>query len=94
MYEKQLEESRLAGKLQNIQVAFSREGTKQYVCDLISNDGQWLAGVLIRGGVLMICGSLAMQKDVMDLLENICQAKSGTSTSFYQSRNQIRTDCY
>ena len=94
LYEDLLEQSRTKGKIQDIHLALSREGDKQYVYDLIKNDGDWLAGVLNRGGVLMICGSLAMQKDVMDVLENICQAKNGNSISYYQSRNQIRTDCY
>lgn len=94
MYETLLEESKSAGKLQNIHLALSREGNKQYVCDLINKEGDWLADVLSRGGVIMICGSLTMQKDVIDQLENICQAKKGISVSFYQSLEQIRTDCY
>jgi sulfite reductase (NADPH) flavoprotein alpha-component len=94
MYETLLEESRAAGKIQHIQLAFSREGNKQYVSDLIKKDADWLADVLSRGGVIMICGSLTMQKDVMDQLENICQAKMGVSISLYQSLGQIRSDCY
>lgn len=94
LYEPLLEESKSKGKLQNIYLALSREGEKQYVYNLINNDADWLAGVLNRGGVLMICGSLAMQKDVMGVLENICRDKNGKSISYYQSRNQIRTDCY
>jgi sulfite reductase (NADPH) flavoprotein alpha-component len=94
MYETFLDSSQAEGKLQYIQLALSREGNKQYVYDLINRDADWLADVLSRGGVIMICGSLTMQKDVMDQLENICQAKRGVGISLYQSLGQIRTDCY
>lgn len=94
MYENFLEESRADRKLVQLHTAFSREGNKQYVSDLISRDGDFVAGVLNKGGVIMICGSLAMQKDVIELLENICQEKTGRSLTFYQSHHQIRTDCY
>ncbi len=94
MYQSFLEENQMAQKLAQLHPAFSREGEKQYVSDLIKRDADLMARVLHTGGVLMICGSLAMQKDVIELLETICQAKSGTSVSFYQSHNQIRTDCY
>ncbi|RZA03756.1 MAG: FAD-binding oxidoreductase [Sphingobacteriaceae bacterium] len=93
-YETFLDSSQTQGKVQYIQLALSREGNKQYVYDLVNRDGSWLAQLLGRGGVIMICGSLAMQKDVMEALENICQTENATSVSFYQSRNQIRTDCY
>ncbi|WEK21057.1 MAG: PepSY domain-containing protein [Candidatus Pedobacter colombiensis] len=94
MYRDLLQESTATGKLKQAHTAFSREGEKQYVSHLINRDADIIADALRNGGVLMICGSLAMQKDVMDVLENICQTKAGTSLSFYQSRDQIRTDCY
>lgn len=93
-YETFLDSSQAEGKVQYIQLALSREGNKQYVYDLINKDADWLADVLSRGGVIMICGSLAMQKDVMAQLDNICQDKKDTSISLYQSLGQIRTDCY
>jgi len=94
MYQVLLGKNHAAGNLINLNVAFSREGERQYVSDLISKDADRIAAILNKGGILMICGSLAMQKDVMQLLETICQAQAGTSLSYYQSRDQIRTDCY
>ncbi|MBW4888762.1 PepSY domain-containing protein [Mucilaginibacter sp. HMF5004] len=94
MYQNLLEESREAGKLDKLSIAFSREGSRQYVGDLIANDADIIAAVLKKGGVLMICGSLTMQKDVMRLLETICITKTDKGLSFYQSHNQVRTDCY
>jgi len=94
MYSELIDDSRIAGKIININVALSREGEKQYVSHLVLRDANFVANVLTKGGVLMLCGSLAMQKDVMKLLESICLTKTGKSISYYQSHNQIRTDCY
>ncbi|WP_442587547.1 PepSY domain-containing protein [Pedobacter sp. AW31-3R] len=94
MYKSFLEENQVTKKLVQLHPAFSREGNKQYVSDLIRRDADGIANALNRGGVIMICGSLAMQKDVVELLETICGEKTGNSLTFYQSRNQIRTDCY
>jgi sulfite reductase (NADPH) flavoprotein alpha-component len=93
-YETYLEETKAQHKLLNLHPAFSREVSKQYVSDLIKRDADLIANLLKRGGVIMICGSLAMLKDVMDILEDICQAQTGKGISFYQSHNQILTDCY
>jgi len=94
IYKDFLEASQTGQKLTNLHVAYSREGNKQYVSNLLANDADFIANVLIRKGVLMICGSLAMQKDVIDLLETICQTKLGKSVSVYQSHSQILMDCY
>jgi sulfite reductase (NADPH) flavoprotein alpha-component len=93
-YQDLLLESKATGRLRRHNIAFSREGKKQYVSDLIKNDATFVADVLERGGVLMICGSLAMQKDVLELLETICSEKTEKTLSYYRSRDQIRTDCY
>lgn len=89
-----LEESRSAKKLTTLHVAYSRENGKQYVSNLLARDAEFIANTLMMSGVLMICGSLAMQKDVLALLETICQTKLGKSVSVYQSHGQILMDCY
>jgi len=94
MYHEFLGEKLDSKNLTKLHTAFSRDGEKQYVSDLIAADKASIAAVLNRGGVIMICGSLAMQKDVIELLDTICQAQMGVSVSFYQSHHQIRTDCY
>jgi sulfite reductase (NADPH) flavoprotein alpha-component len=93
-YQPLLEESMLAQKVQNLCPAFSREGEKQYVSDLIHRDSSVIADVLTKSGAIMICGSLAMQKDVMEMLETICQVNLKQSLSHFESRGQILTDCY
>ncbi|WP_026997921.1 PepSY domain-containing protein [Flectobacillus major] len=81
-------------QLQQLHIALSREGTKQYVGDLVKRDAQQFAEVLQNKGVIMICGSLAMQKDVVEVLDIICQEKIGKSVSYFQSHGQILMDCY
>lgn len=93
-YQAFLEENQAANKVVNLYAAFSREGKKQYVSDLIDRDAALIAEVLVRKGVVMICGSLAMQKDVLALLERICQEATGKGVSHFQSHDQILTDCY
>ena len=94
LYEPLLSANIAIRQLNDVQVAFSREGEKRYVSDLVARDVNSIAGLLGRGGVLMICGSLAMQKDVFELIDAVCLATSGKGTSYYQSHEQIRTDCY
>ncbi|MVN91977.1 PepSY domain-containing protein [Mucilaginibacter aquatilis] len=93
-YKAVLNQGKAAGKLQHLRVALSREGNKQYVSDLIARDPDFMVNVLSTKGTIMICGSLAMQRDVMDVLEGICKTKTGKGISYYQSHNQILTDCY
>lgn len=81
-------------KLSRLQVAYSREGEKQYVKDLLAKDAVFISHTLENKGVIMICGSLAMQNDVLELLETICVNRTGKSISFYQARKQVLTDCY
>jgi len=89
-----LTEMHTHAKVSDLKIAFSREGNKQYVSDLIRAEANFVAESLTQSAVVMICGSLAMQKDIVQILEEICQEKTGHPLSFYQSRNQVLTDCY
>ncbi len=81
-------------KLKSLHIAYSREGEKQYVRDLLERDSLLIADVLANKGVIMICGSLAMQNGVVELLESICQTNLGKSVSYFQSHSQVLMDCY
>jgi sulfite reductase (NADPH) flavoprotein alpha-component len=94
VYRAFLEANKSVGQLQDLHVSYSREGNKQYVTDSLARDADFIANVLLTKGVLMLCGSLAMQKDVLNLLETICQDKLGHPLSHYQSHGQILMDCY
>jgi sulfite reductase (NADPH) flavoprotein alpha-component len=81
-------------KLSKLHVAYSREGEKQYVKHLLERDAEFVFQTLINKGILMLCGSLAMQNDVIELLEVICQGRTGKSISYFQSHGQLLMDCY
>ncbi len=94
IYEQFLHENLSVQKLTQLHVAYSREGKKHYVSDLVTRDANLIANTLATGGIIMICGSLAMQKDILDLLESICLKQLGKGVSYYQSRSQVLMDCY
>ena len=81
-------------KLTQLHIAFSRQGQKQYVKDLIERDAEAFAEALENKGVIMLCGSLSMQKSVIASLEIICQKKNNKPVSYYQSHGQLLMDCY
>jgi sulfite reductase (NADPH) flavoprotein alpha-component len=94
LYQDMLEENLNNHQLTALHLAHSREDQKQYVKDLISRDKEFVAETLQNGGVIMICGSLAMQKDLIEMFEVICQAHHQQSVSHYQAHEQILMDCY
>lgn len=94
IYQPFLDEHKYSGQLNGLNLALSREGEKQYVSDLLAGDALLITDTLKGGGVLMLCGSLSMQKDVLNVLENICNSHTGRELSYYQSHGQILMDCY
>ncbi|KAA6438236.1 FAD-binding oxidoreductase [Dyadobacter flavalbus] len=94
LYKNALDRNLADKKLSSLHVAFSREGEKQYVRDLLARDEAFLMDVLSREGVIMLCGSLSMQNNVVALLEEICQKHLEKSVSYFQSRSQVLMDCY
>lgn len=89
-----LNNEQITGKIDRISLALSREENKQYVSDQLAADRQFVAETLVKGGFIMLCGSLAMQKDVLGLLEFICTEHTPHQLSWYQSRGQLLMDCY
>ncbi|WP_121330306.1 MULTISPECIES: PepSY domain-containing protein [unclassified Flavobacterium] len=81
-------------QLNDFHLALSRESNQFYVMDLIKRDADFFTDLLQQNGVIMICGSLAMQKDVESILDNLCQAKKMKSISEYKENGQLLTDCY
>jgi sulfite reductase (NADPH) flavoprotein alpha-component len=81
-------------RLQSLHIAYSRGEKPQYVMELIREDAHYFADLLENEGVIMICGSLKMQKDVELLLDELCVLRNGKTLGFYKSRNQLMTDCY
>jgi sulfite reductase (NADPH) flavoprotein alpha-component len=81
-------------KLQSFHLALSREKEHFYVMDLIKRDADFFIHLLQQGGVIMICGSLAMQKDVEAILDKLCTERKTNSIAHYRENGQLLTDCY
>ncbi|WP_420571325.1 PepSY domain-containing protein [Kordia sp.] len=82
-------------QLTNFHVAYSQENaTKQYVQDLISEQRDFIANVLKNEGVIMICGAVAMQHQVLDILEEIVTSKLQVPLSDFEHMEQLKMDCY
>jgi sulfite reductase (NADPH) flavoprotein alpha-component len=62
--------------------------------DLIKRETDFFIDLLQHGGVIMICGSLAMQKDVEAILDKLCDERKIKSMLEYKNNGQLLTDCY
>nr|WP_315202768.1 PepSY domain-containing protein [uncultured Flavobacterium sp.] len=80
-------------QLQSFHLALSREMNHDYVMNLIKRDAVFFIDLLTHGGVVMICGSLAMQKDVEFALDEIL-SQTALNISDYKAKGQVVTDCY
>jgi sulfite reductase (NADPH) flavoprotein alpha-component len=81
-------------KLTSFHLALSREAEHIYVMDLIKRDAAFFIDLLQQGGVIMICGSLAMQNDVEAILNELCLERNINNLYDYKKNGQLLTDCY
>ncbi|MDO4228203.1 MAG: PepSY domain-containing protein [Capnocytophaga sp.] len=81
-------------KLTDLHLAFSQAENKCYVQDVVTTQAKFFANLLKNNGVIMICGSVAMQKGVTEVLEEICKKHLQKPLSYFQNRKQFRMDCY
>lgn len=93
-FEKQLIKNILESKLSRYHIAFSQEGNRCHVMDLIRNETANFAEILLSGGIIMICGSLAMQRDVEAVIEEICTDYNLSDLAYYKGNGQVLGDCY
>ena len=49
---------------------------------------------LKNGAVIMICGSLSMQRDVLAVVDAVCSEHSNLDSAALTERGQILSDCY
>lgn len=80
-------------QLESFHLALSREMNHDYVMNLIKRDAKFFINLLKQGGVIMICGSLAMQKDVELAIDKLL-ATTAMTISDYKANGQVLTDCY
>lgn len=94
LYQESIEPLQTQGRVQSVKLAFSRQGERQYVQELIKADSALVTGLLADGHVIMICGGLSMQKGVEAVLDEACHSILGKALSHYAENEQIKADCY
>ncbi|WP_178985602.1 PepSY domain-containing protein [Winogradskyella helgolandensis] len=95
LYAGLLEEAKKQDKLNQLQTAFSQEqAEKIYVQDLLIQNKEFIAKHFQQNGVVMICGSIAMQSRVLEVLNNITTEQLNKPVSTFESNGQIKMDCY
>lgn len=92
LYESKLQENINSEKLRSLNLAYSQQDERLYVQHLLKRDGEKIANHIENNSNVMICGSLAMYKDVMEILNDICLEFNKKSLSHYSK--QIKADCY
>ncbi|MFT4848140.1 MAG: sulfite reductase (NADPH) flavoprotein alpha-component [Sediminicola sp.] len=76
------------------QVALSQIKDKMYVQDLLLKQQTEVISTLKNGGVIMLCGSIAMQYSVLDTLEEITTTNLQQPLSYFENNGQLLMDCY
>ncbi|HLU87992.1 MAG TPA: PepSY domain-containing protein [Taishania sp.] len=94
LYKQVLESSVQEQKLGQLHIALSRESEKKYVYNLIQENPSEIVKAIQKGAIIYICGSLAMQQDVLNSLDKITTKELKKSLSYYQKKGQIKMDCY
>lgn len=95
LYREAIETHLATQKLTQFVPVFSRASAeKNYVQHQLLRNKIEVARTLQMGGTLMICGSIAMQKEVTVVLETICQTELQKPLSFFQNKGRLKMDCY
>ncbi|MEM7382348.1 MAG: FAD-binding oxidoreductase, partial [Bacteroidota bacterium] len=95
IYKDYIQRARLTRQLSSVFEAYSQSGSeKNYVQDLVWREAELVASALEKGGVIMICGSVAMQKEVVRVLESIAKKRLNVPLSQFLNRDKIKMDCY
>uniref|UniRef100_UPI004049AD1E PepSY domain-containing protein n=2 Tax=Gelidibacter sp. TaxID=2018083 RepID=UPI004049AD1E len=92
IYKSSIENALETNKLSKNHLAFSQCFNHLYVQNLIERDAKFISESLKNDAIIMICGSLAMQNAVVNVLEAICVNE--LNSSFNQYKKQVLMDCY
>ncbi|OIQ38006.1 MAG: hypothetical protein BM563_06960 [Bacteroidetes bacterium MedPE-SWsnd-G1] len=92
IYKNKLEEIRNSSV--KLSIAYSKEQDKNYVQDIIESNEHEVITALENGAVFMLCGSVAMEKGVTDVLEKIMQNSAILTLDKIESNGQMLADCY
>lgn len=95
LYKDIIDQNLLNGHLTGFYTAFSQEQKEKiYVQDTIKQYQDIIINAVKNKGVIMICGSIAMQKQVYLILDQILQSQFQITVKALESKGQIKTDCY
>ncbi|GAA3516354.1 hypothetical protein GCM10022393_33050 [Aquimarina addita] len=95
LYNEYIKKAQETKHLSTVKIIYSQElGNKMYVQDQIEKEASFIASVLKNGGVIMICGSIAMQKEVIKVLEKITATYLSEPLQTFKQQKQIKIDCY
>ncbi|GAA4233715.1 hypothetical protein GCM10022291_11450 [Postechiella marina] len=90
-YSKYIDKAFYNKSLNGIFISFSKEESeKKYVQNTLEEKEDLISRVLKNKGVIMICGSVAMEKGVLKTLNTISESKLNTPLNM----SLIKTDCY
>jgi len=94
IYKPYVEKAIKNGRMEKYELALSRVDNKRYVQDILAQQENEVSAALDSGGVFMLCGSMAMQDSVLEVLNKITNTKLNRSLSSFQSNGQLLKDCY
>lgn len=93
LYEPELHGYLADHRLTQLHAAFSRVNDRAYVQDSISDDAVQLRYLIAQGGQVLICGSRAMAKNVMEMLDQVL-APLGLNVQTLKAEGRYREDVY
>ncbi|MEM6718303.1 MAG: PepSY domain-containing protein [Bacteroidota bacterium] len=95
VYQDLLDKGLASKQLTSLHISYSQEtAVKEYVQDSIAKQQDFIAEVLKNEGVIMICGAIAMQNQVLQILEEITTTKLQQPLSDFEHMEQLKMDCY
>nr|WP_262496545.1 hypothetical protein [Nonlabens tegetincola] len=95
IYGEYLEDAHKKQQVSNYHISYSRENeVVEYVQHKVAEHKEQITTDLIQGAVIMICGSLSMQNEVLDLLELWNKENPEIQLEQLYKNQKILTDCY
>jgi sulfite reductase (NADPH) flavoprotein alpha-component len=95
LYNEMIQDSLQNNNLTTFYPAYSRvQPEKIYVQHVLKRNSNLIIKVLDKNGVILICGSVIMQKEVINILDEICRKFNNKALSYYQNKGQLKMDCY
>lgn len=82
------------GSLSHLKIAYSREDESRYVQDLLLENQDQIVADIQAGAHIMICGSLAMKNDVLNVLDEIAANNDIADTMQLENGGRLLSDCY